>query len=611
MSCLQIQNIALFLLVIFQLQYISTFGKGNILPSGTNLDLFVYISSNEAFHAFDDKKSLLWHQENISYIGSNNHDNDESHFHVSGSELNTDATETFSNTRRLSKKINITKSKYIFFNTNSSIYAHIYMCKSSMFPNPNAKSTYDEHTMYKRHELTFFKSESNAAKRKNLFENIFSSSNADKMKKNKVAMKQQKNREGGENVYNNGIMIYRYWKPSISIHLIENIPPFSRKDMPVHLRKLGIFFHRNGKFYPPIYINEFWLMFNTFILLNDNSISHSNSNKLSLKKENDLFEDEIKLNFIGNKKENAIPLTMKYETMDYYNWYFQAHMENSWEIQRQLGTQKMYDQDETKRIFLETNPKLLFITLIVSVLHTIFDFLAFKNDIVFWKNTKSMVGLSVKSIILNCIFQLIILLYLLDNETATIILFSNSIALSIECWKLTKLFHIKLIALFRICAGFTFYIPVFRSSYHNNENYIKSNTKRYESIAIRHLSTFIYPLLLGYALYSFIYLKHKNVYSWIINAMVGFIYAFGFILMTPQLFINYKLKSVAHLPWRKMFYKFLNTFIDDLFAFIIKMPTLHRIACLRDDIVFFIFIYQSCIYDIDNTRLNEYEQKEK
>ena len=108
MSCLQIQNIALFLLVIFQLQYISTFGKGNILPSGTNLDLFVYISSNEAFHAFDDKKSLLWHQENISYIGSNNHDNDESHFHVSGSELNTDATETFSNTRRLSKKINIT-----------------------------------------------------------------------------------------------------------------------------------------------------------------------------------------------------------------------------------------------------------------------------------------------------------------------------------------------------------------------------------------------------------------------------------------------------------------------------------------------------------------------
>ena len=53
-------------------------------------------------------------------------------------------------------------------------------------------------------------------------------------------------------------------------------------------------------------------------------------------------------------------------------------------------------------------------------------------------------------------------------------------------------------------------------------------------------------------------------------------------MMTPQLFINYKLKSVAHLPWRMMTYKALNTFIDDLFAFVIKMPTLYRLGCFRD-----------------------------
>ena len=56
----------------------------------------------------------------------------------------------------------------------------------------------------------------------------------------------------------------------------------------------------------------------------------------------------------------------------------------------------------------------------------------------------------------------------------------------------------------------------------------------------------------------------------------------GFIMMCPQLFINYKLKSVAHLPWRQMTYKFLNTIIDDLFAFVIKMPTLHRLSVFRD-----------------------------
>ena len=69
-------------------------------------------------------------------------------------------------------------------------------------------------------------------------------------------------------------------------------------------------------------------------------------------------------------------------------------------------------------------------------------------------------------------------------------------------------------------------------------------------------------------------------------------------MMTPQLFINYKLKSVAHLPWRMMTYKALNTFIDDIFAFVIKMPTMYRIGCFRDDIVFFIFLYQRYIYRV-------------
>ena len=35
-----------------------------------------------------------------------------------------------------------------------------------------------------------------------------------------------------------------------------------------------------------------------------------------------------------------------------------------------------------------------------------------------------------------------------------------------------------------------------------------------------------------------------------------------------------------------------NTFIDDIFAFIITMPTAHRLACFRDDIVFVVYLYQ-------------------
>jgi len=65
---------------------------------------------------------------------------------------------------------------------------------------------------------------------------------------------------------------------------------------------------------------------------------------------------------------------------------------------------------------------------------------------------------------------------------------------------------------------------------------------------------------------------------------------------------------VAHLPWRTFMYKALNTFIDDLFAFIIKMPTLHRLSCFRDDFVFLIYLYQRWIYPTDYKRVNEFGQ---
>ena len=37
--------------------------------------------------------------------------------------------------------------------------------------------------------------------------------------------------------------------------------------------------------------------------------------------------------------------------------------------------------DEYKRIWLETDPILFTVTAIVSILHTVFEFMAFKNEI--------------------------------------------------------------------------------------------------------------------------------------------------------------------------------------------------------------------------------------
>jgi len=76
--------------------------------------------------------------------------------------------------------------------------------------------------------------------------------------------------------------------------------------------------------------------------------------------------------------------------------------------------------------------------------------------------------------------------------------------------------------------------------------------------------------------------------------------------MCPQLYVNYRLKSVAHLPWKVFMYKIFNTFVDDAFAWLVEMPLKHRLMTLRDDVVFVIFLIQVYLYRVDKTRSNEF-----
>ena len=62
----------------------------------------------------------------------------------------------------------------------------------------------------------------------------------------------------------------------------------------------------------------------------------------------------------------------------------------------------------------------------------------FPTDIQFWNERKSLEGLSVRSVFFNVFQSLIVLLYVLDNETNFVIKFSCFIGLGIECWKITK-----------------------------------------------------------------------------------------------------------------------------------------------------------------------------
>uniref|UniRef100_A0A8W7PMT1 Lipid scramblase CLPTM1L n=1 Tax=Anopheles coluzzii TaxID=1518534 RepID=A0A8W7PMT1_ANOCL len=262
------------------------------------------------------------------------------------------------------------------------------------------------------------------------------------------------------------------------------------------------------------------------------------------------------------------------------------------------------DIDEVKSIFSDTNVYLLCGTIIISSVHLLIDFLSFKNDILFWKRKRHYAGLSLRSTLWRTFSHIIIFFYLLDEETSLLILIPTGIGTLIEMWKAKKILKLDISLRHGVRFRANDTTGIADASIQTQEN----NTLELDKEAMQYLSYVLYPLCVGGAIYSLLYLPHKSWYSWTISSLANGVYAFGFLFMLPQLFINYKLKSVAALPWRVFMYKAFNTFIDDVFAFIITMPTAHRFACFRDDIVFLVYLYQRWLYPVDKSRIDEDER---
>lgn len=356
-----------------------------------------------------------------------------------------------------------------------------------------------------------------------------------------------------------------FFKPNLTINIVDDFKTYSPKAMPPYWQDHMDVSISHQMYNPVVHVSEFWLLQDYLIPL--------------------------------NATVRAVDLHLELGSISQWWFQMQIAIDQSLEMQKSGGMMGENEVDEMKRVFLEGNPYLLALTFAVSLLHSVFDMLAFKNDIGFWKNNKSMEGLSARTILINAGCQLVIFLYLLDNETSMVVLFSAGVGTAIEFWKVTKAMNITVE---RGANG----LP--RLTFADRGSYVQTKTKQYDAEAMKYLSWAIFPLIVCYCGYSLKYQQHKSWYSWILSSMVGCVYAFGFILMCPQLYLNYKLKSVAHLPWRQMTYKFLNTIIDDLFAFVIKMPLLHRLSVFRDDVVFLVYMYQRWIYRVDRKRVNEF-----
>lgn len=440
--------------------------------------------------------------------------------------------------------------------TNGTLFLHVHVTMEGAASDPREPS-YDKYrTVHQSHALMTFAPRRNAKNETFLVEKW--------LKKEAESLSMDEDDDGTPDPALTADVV-SYWKPHMAIRLVTDFKRYPLQQVPglvfQNLKYFQVQVSRKNRkpknewrYVPSMYLDDMGLTLEKLVPL--------------------------------NRSVSALPLRISYEPMSYARWQILLTMEMALQSQEQLGFSRQ-DIDTLRGMMADTNPYLLAVTMTVSLLHILFDWLAFKNDIAYWRaKNDDMVGISLRSMVVSFVSQSIILLYLIHEEATLLVTVPSGISCVLLVWKIAKVWRAN----------------KRKQAEAGGKNDRLTLTARVDAMATSHMMYVLAPLLVGYAGYSLLFKEHASWYGWALGSLTGAVYAFGFIMMTPQLVINYQLKSVAHLQWRFLIYRALNTFIDDLFAFVITMPTMHRLSCFRDDVVFFIYLYQRWIYPVDKSR---------
>mmetsp|Transcript_13709 Transcript_13709/g.37915 ORF Transcript_13709/g.37915 Transcript_13709/m.37915 type:complete len:802 (-) Transcript_13709:61-2466(-) len=414
---------------------------------------------------------------------------------------------------------------------------------------------------------------------------------------------------------------YPYFKPEVSIKYVNEVDSYpyelaGASGMPV-VRTRHSAQHPTGlAFIPAIHVDEIGLTIDKYIALNETITSLP-----------------LRISFDRSDMEHTSRATTATAGgMSPARWRLLSHLSEALQRQQDIGFDQS-DIDEVRSLIADTNVTLLLITLLASSLHLLFEFLTFKNEVTFWQNNKDLTGLSVRALFMDMFGQTVIVFFLIEKESSLLITIPAAIGCLIALWKCRKAAGLKYVMVqpgeARPVAWYN-WIPRMLFGYELRATRLETQkqessqsepkgrateesgdkqgvdlsalTIESDRLATQTIGATLLPVVVVYTIYSLCYEEHKGWLSWLVTSASSGVYAFGFVMMTPQLFLNWKMKSVAHLPWRVLCYKFLNTFIDDLFSFIVRMPTMARLSCFRDDVVFFIYLYQRWLYPVDTSR---------
>ena len=261
----------------------------------------------------------------------------------------------------------------------------------------------------------------------------------------------------------NSTAVTAHWRPKLIAHILDPELKFDGKDYPKEFGRLMN--HKTMTYNPVLYVDQ-----------------------LSITRRHDV------------PLKSSVNLTISFSPISIGKLRIWMQFEEAVRSLKDLGFGED-DVDEIKGIFADTNMYFLTLTFFVAIFHLLFDFLAFKNDISFWKKRKNMAGLSTRVIIWRCVSQVIIFLYLCEHKTSYIVLGPAGVGMFIELWKVTKSLKCTMVG-WKVQLG--------------EKTEEEKATEKIDSEAMWYLQWLMYPLIVGGAVYSLLYMSHR---SWLVQLM--------------------------------------------------------------------------------------------
>jgi len=282
-------------------------------------------------------------------------------------------------------------------------------------------------------------------------------------------------------------------------------------------------------------------------------------------------------------------LQLKFRNVGLAYWIMQFQIGAAFdEAEKNMGLNE-YDVDSFKQMIGGSSPYKIVLVYGVAILHLVFEFLAFTSDLDFWRTKTSFEGLSSLSITLQTCMNVIMFFYVQEQGQTKFVMYFIAFRFCLQLWKLRKL------TTFERCQGFPFFRWVNRRGDGQGLEELEE-VHDAERRCMKWLVLILLPVIVAFSVYRLIHQRWRSWYSWFIQTLAICAQTGGFVVMTPQVFMNWRLKSVEHLPWKALTYQAINTFIDDIFALCIRMPEVQKYSVFRDDIIFAICCYQRWIY---------------